>query len=249
VIGEAIANVLDDNSTVIYDSFSATGFLTDKLQARYGGQILDAGLHQPVGHGIGMAVGAQVARPGRQVLTIMGDGGFGISAMDMETLVRHNLPAVVVVMNNSSWANTAAGHDEFYPDMGSWKNTPGIRYDRMFTDMGIHTEHATRSEEVSPALERAFASGKPALVHIVGDTDEIHPLRLRICWGDTWSRNNLDQLPEAAAALLKRNASLRSIQRVRKYWIDQGIDIPLSDLAEMAGTTIEVLTEKEAKEV
>ena len=248
IIGEAIADVLDEQSTIIYDSFSATGFLTDKLHARYASQILDAGLHQPVGHGIGMAVGAQVARPGRQVLTIMGDGGFGISAMDMETLVRYNLPAVVVVMNNDSWSNVAAGHDEFYPCMGSWFNTPGIRYDQMFKDMGVHTEHAVRPEEVRPALDRAFASGKPSLVHVVGDTDEIHPLRLRVCWGDTWTRDNLNLLPQAASDLLKRNASLRSIQRVKKYWLDQGIDIPLSDLAEMAGTTIEALTEKERKE-
>jgi acetolactate synthase-1/2/3 large subunit len=76
VLGEGIANVLDQNATVIYDSF------TDKLEAKYAGEILDAGYHQALGQGIGMAIGAQIARPGRQVLTLMGDGGFGISSME-----------------------------------------------------------------------------------------------------------------------------------------------------------------------
>jgi acetolactate synthase-1/2/3 large subunit len=241
VLGASIAQVLDGRSTVIYDSFSATGYLTDKLEAQYSGQILDAGMHQPVGHGLGMAIGAQIARPGRQVLTLMGDGGFGISALDMETLVRYKLPAVVVVLNNDSWARVAAGHDEFYPDMGSWDNTPGIRYDRMFKELGCHTEHCVTPEEMTPALDRAFASGKPALVHVVGDTTEIHPLRLRIAWGDTWTRNNLEQLPPAAKELLRRNGSARSIRRTHKYWIDQGITIPLEDLAAMAQFPLEKL--------
>jgi len=216
VLGASIAEVLDDSATVIFDSFTATSYLTDKLESKFAGQILDAGLHQPVGHGIGMAVGAQVARPGKQVLTLMGDGGFGISAMDMETLVRYRLPAVVVLMNNSSWASVAAGHDAFYPDMGSWENTPGIRYDRMIAELGCHVEHCTTADSITPALERAFASGKTSLVHVLGDTDEIHPLRLRICWGDAWTRGDLDKLPQAAKELLRRNATASSLRRVHK---------------------------------
>lgn len=241
VIGAAIAQVLDDSSTVIFDSFSATAFLTDKLESKYAGQILDAGLHQPVGHGIGMAIGAQAARPGRQVLALMGDGGFGISAIDMETLFRCKLPAVIVLMNNNSWAGRAAGHDEFYPDMGSWDNTPDIRYDRIAAELGCHVEHCTSPESVTPALERAFASGKPSLVHVMGDTDEIHPLRLRICWGDAWTRGGLDGLPPAVKDLLRRNASASSLRRVHKYWIDNGIDIPIEELAAMADFPMEKL--------
>lgn len=241
VIGAAIAQVLDHRATVIFDSFSATSFLTDKLESRYAGQILDAGLHQPVGHGVGMAIGAQVARPGRQVLALMGDGGFGISAIDMETLARYKLPAVVVVMNNNTWAARAAGHDEFYPDMGSWDNTPGIRYDRIAAELGCHVEHCTTPQSVLPALDRSFASGKPALVHVLGDTDEIHPLRLRVCWGDAWTRGGLSGLPESAKELLRRNASASSLRRVHKYWIDNGVDIPMEELAAMADFPLDKL--------
>ncbi|MGH7963260.1 MAG: thiamine pyrophosphate-dependent enzyme, partial [Candidatus Binatia bacterium] len=234
VLGTRIAEFLDPSATIIFDSFTGTSFLTDKLEAKFAGQILDAGLHQPVGHGIGMCVGAQVARPGKQVLTLMGDGGFGISAMDMETLLRHKLPAVVVLMNNSSWAGVAAGHDLFYPEMGSWDNLPGIRYDRMFKELGCHTEHVERPEEITPALDRAFASGKPAVVHVVSDTTDVHPFRLRICWGDAWSRNDLDKLPAGAREQLRKAASPGAIRRVHKFWLDNGLDIPIEELAVMA---------------
>jgi len=241
VIGAHIAEFLDPSATVIFDSFTATSFLTDKLESKFAGQILDAGLHQPVGHGIGMAVGAQIARPGRQVLALMGDGGFGISAMDMETLLRYKLPAVVVLMNNSSWAGVAAGHDLFYPETGSWENLPGIRYDRMFRELGCHTEHVERAEELTPALHRSFKSGLPAIVHVVGDTHEIHPLRLRVCWGDTWTRGNLHELPAGARELLKRSASVSTLQRVHKFWVDNGVDIPIEELAALADFPIEKL--------
>jgi hypothetical protein len=59
-------------------SFLTTTFQLVKLDE-------DAGYHQARGQGTGMAIGAQIARPGRQVLTLMGDGGFGISSMDKES--------------------------------------------------------------------------------------------------------------------------------------------------------------------
>jgi acetolactate synthase-1/2/3 large subunit len=206
--------------------------------------VLDAGLHQPVGHGIGMAIGAQVARPGRQVLALMGDGGFGISAMDMDTLVRYGLPAVIVVMNNNSWSSVAAGHDAFYPDMGSWDNLPGLRYDRMFQELGCHGEHVEEPDQLRPALARAFSSGKPAVVNVVADTTDVHPLRIRICAGDTWTRGNVEQLPESGRDQLRRNGNPRTLRRIQKYWLDNGLDIPLAEFAALAGVSPDELGEE-----
>jgi len=247
VLGTRLAQFLDPGATIIFDSFTGTAFLTDKLEAKFSGQILDAGLHQPVGHGIGMCVGAQVARPGKQVVTLIGDGGFGISAMDMETLLRYKLPAVIVLINNSSWAGVAAGHDLFYPDMGSWDNSPGIRYDRMFRELGCHTEYVERPDEIVPALDRSFSSGKASVVNVVADTADVHPFRLRICWGDVWTRDDLDELPEGARAQLRKGASAGSIRRTRKFWLDNGVDIPAADLAKLADFPEEQLDEEPGK--
>ena len=207
-LGASIAEFLDPSATVIYDSFTGTSYLTDKLEAKFSGQILDAGLHQPVGHGIGMCIGAQIARPGKQVLTLMGDGGFGISAMDMETMLRYKLPAVVVVLNNDSWAGNSSGLNQFFHRMDSTNNLPGVRYDRMFRELGCHTEHVEHAEEIGPALERSFNSGVASVINVVCDTTDIHPLRLRVAFGDTWSRGNAGELPPEAAAQLRSNRSL-----------------------------------------
>lgn len=238
VLGEAIATVLDQNATVIYDSFTATAYLTDKLQVKYAGEVLDGGSHQTLGQGIGMAVGAQIARPGRQVLALVGDGGFGISSMDMETLLRYKLPAVIVLFNNSSWGGRSVGHDQYYWNMDSWDNLAGIRYDKMFKELGCHTEYVENPKDAIPALERAFNSGLPALVHVVGDATELHPLRFRLTLGDVWTKGNINELPPEAITEL-RQASPRDLLRAHKMWRDHGLYIPIEELAAIVNLPME----------
>lgn len=247
VLGEAIANVLDQSATVIYDSFTATSYLTDKLEVKYAGEVLDAGYHQALGQGIGMAIGAQVARPGKQVLALMGDGGFGISSMDMETLLRYKLPAVIVLFNNTSWGGRSIGEDLFYRKMDSWDNLPGIRYDRMFAELGCHTEYVENPADIMPALERSFNSGLTSLVHVIGDASELHPLRLRLNLGDVWTRGDVSELPEKAIAELKR-ASPRDLLRTEKLWRDMGVYMPIGELAEIVNMPVEEVL-KSKKEI
>ncbi len=242
VLGEAIADVLDEKATVIYDSFTATGYLTDKLEVHYAGQILDAGYHQALGQGIGMAIGAQIARPGRQVLALQGDGGFGISCMDMETLMRYRLPAVIVLFNNSSWGGRSLAKELYYPNMASWDNLPGIRYDKMFSELGIHTEYVENPEDARPALERSFNSGLPSLVHVVGDTDELHPIRMRLNMVDVWTRGDIKDLPNEVKAEFKK-VSPRSLIRIHKMWRDMGVHVPIEELADLADLQIDDVLE------
>jgi acetolactate synthase-1/2/3 large subunit len=237
-LGAGIASVLDQSATVIYDSFTATGYLTDKLEAKYAGEILDAGYHQALGQGIGMAIGAQIARPGKQVLALMGDGGFGISSMDMETLLRYKLPAVIVLFNNSSWCGRSIAQYLYYSKMGSWDNLPGIKYDRMYEELGCHTEYVENPEDVVPALERSFNSGLPSLVHVVGDATELHPVRFRLNLGDVWTRGDISDIPEEGVAELRR-ASPRDLLRAEKLWRDMGVYIPIEELAEIVNVPVE----------
>jgi acetolactate synthase-1/2/3 large subunit len=238
VLGAAIADVLDQKATVIYDSFTATGYLTDKLKVSYAGEVLDAGYHQALGQGIGMAIGAQVARPGRQVLALQGDGGFGLSCMDMETLMRYKLPAVIVLFNNSSWCGRSLAQELYYPNMDSFCNLPGIRYDKMFSELGIHTEYVENPEDARPALERSFNSGLPSLVHVVGDTDELHPIRLRLNMVDVWTREDIKDLPAEVKAEFKK-VSPRALLRVHKMWRDMGVHVPIEELADLADLQIQ----------
>ena len=86
------------------DSFTLSGYISHWSPRGFPGQIVDAGPLAPVGHGIGMAIGAQLARPGKQVVTVIGDGGIGHRRLGPgDRAPSYNLPIVAVLWNNSSW--------------------------------------------------------------------------------------------------------------------------------------------------
>lgn len=169
-----IVSFLEDDATLITDAFTGSHYLTEVLRAKVPGQMLDGGEWITVGHGIGMGVGAQIARPGKQVLVNMGDGGLGIGGFDIETAFRLKLPVCYLINNNNTWM--AGQNDLFFGDSfllpdGSWgdvlKVTPNVRYDKMFEAFGCHGEHVERPEQIRPALRRAFASGKTSVLNVV----------------------------------------------------------------------------------
>jgi len=174
-IGQTIVDFLDDSATIIYDSFTLVAFVTDRIEAKFAGQVLDASTFGGVGHSIGMAIGAQLARPGKQVISIIGDAGVGVAGFDIETAARYKIPAVYFVFNNSGWISTKF-QKILCPTMDSWGMLPDIRYDRIFAEMGCHTELVTEPQQILPALERSFNSGKPAVINAIPDDSILAPL-------------------------------------------------------------------------
>jgi acetolactate synthase I/II/III large subunit len=164
-----LLDVLDRDATVVIDSFTLSGWLSQGLVARFPGQVVDAGPLAPVGHGIGMGIGAQLARPGKQVVVVIGDGGLGIGGMEIETALKHRLPVHTVVWNNSSWGPSFDQMPMLRGRVDPFDMLPNLRYDRMFEAIGCHGEHVERPDDVRPALERAFASGRASLVNVLGD--------------------------------------------------------------------------------
>ena len=102
-LARTLCEVIDRDATVVIDSFTLSGWMTQWFTARFAGQVVDAGPLAPVGHGVGMGIGAQLARPGKQVVLVIGDGGLGIGGWDIETALRYDLPLITVLWNNSSW--------------------------------------------------------------------------------------------------------------------------------------------------
>ncbi|HZP44154.1 MAG TPA: thiamine pyrophosphate-binding protein [Candidatus Binataceae bacterium] len=170
-----LVNVLDKNATVVIDSFTLSGWMSQNFVCRFPGAVIDAGPLAPVGHGFGMGIGVQLARPSAQVALIMGDGGLGIGGFDMETAARYKLPIVCVLWNNSSWGPSFESMPMLKDRTDPFNMLQDIRYDKIFEEMGCHGEHVTNPDEIRPALERAFNSGKPAMVSIVGDKSVGHP--------------------------------------------------------------------------
>ncbi len=126
---------------------------------------LDAGTTGCMGVGIPYAIGAQIARPDARVVCVMGDFAAGWNGMDLETAVRYNLPILFVVANNGSvrrQPGRALATDDFGPD-------DAVRYDRVMEAFGGHSEHVETADELRPALERALAAQRSALVHVMID--------------------------------------------------------------------------------
>lgn len=170
-----LVGVIDDDATLVVDSFTLSGYVSHWFKARFAGQLLDAGPLAPVGHGVGMAIGAQLARPGKQVVAVIGDGGIGIGGFDLETAARYELPICVVLWNNSSWGPSFASMPLLKDRTDPFDMLPDIRYDRIFAEMGCHGEHVEKPDEFAPALERALAAGKPSVVNVFGDRTIGHP--------------------------------------------------------------------------
>jgi acetolactate synthase-1/2/3 large subunit len=170
-----LISVLDKNATVVIDSFTLSGWMSQNFICRFPGQVIDAGPLAPVGHGFGMGVGVQLARPGAQVALIMGDGGLGIGGFDLETAVRYKLPIVCVLWNNSSWGPSFESMPLLKDRTDPFNMVQDVRYDKVFAEMGCHGEHVENPDDIIPALERAFKSGKPALINVIGDKTVGHP--------------------------------------------------------------------------
>lgn len=166
--------VLDKDSTIILDALTGSSFMTEKFQAKHAGAVLDAGNTAGVGHGIGMGIGAQLARPGKQVLVCMGDGGMGLGGFDVETAVRSGLPVVYLVNNDSGWMTggssiyrKAIKHVGNYDD--GWNSFPiyPTNYAQVFAAMGANTERVEDPARLRSAIEKAFDSGKTTVLDVV----------------------------------------------------------------------------------
>ena len=119
-----------------------------------------------LGFSLPTAIAAKLAHPESRVVNFIGDGGFGFNAMELDTAVRHNLPIVVVLGNDSAWGTDKQRQLGFY---GRPVATDLLqsRYDVVAEGLGCHGEFVQRPEELVPAMERAFSAGRPALVNVV----------------------------------------------------------------------------------
>ena len=174
-LARTLCAIMDRDASVVIDSFTLSGWMTQWFTARFAGQVVDAGPLAPVGHGVGMAIGVQLARPGKQVVLVIGDGGLGIGGWDIETALRYKLPIVTVLWNNSSWGPSFDQMPMLKGRTDPFNMLDNIRYDEMFKVLGCHTEHVEEPDQLAPAIERACASGTAALINVVGDKRIGHP--------------------------------------------------------------------------
>ncbi len=174
VYGE-LTTVLADDAVVIGDGGDFVSFAGKQVEPGRPGSWLDPGPFGCLGTGLGYAVAARLARPSAQVVLLLGDGAAGFSLMDVDTLVRHRLPVVMVCGNNGAWGLEKHPMRALYGYDVAADLQPGCRYDEVVRALGGAGELVTEPGQIGPALRRAFDAGVPYLVNIVTDPEMAYP--------------------------------------------------------------------------
>jgi acetolactate synthase I/II/III large subunit len=174
IYGELVPRLADD-SVVIGDGGDFVSFAGKFVEPRRPGGWLDPGPYGCLGAGLGSAIAARIARPSAQVVLLLGDGAAGFSLMDVDTLVRHDLPVVMVMGNNSAWGLEKGPMQMLYGYDVAADLAPQTRYDEVVRALGGAGETVTDPRQVGPALDRAFEADVPYLVNVITDVEAAYP--------------------------------------------------------------------------
>ncbi len=169
--------LLDRDAIVVIDAGDFGSYAGRVIDSYVPGAWLDSGPFGCLGSGPGYALAAKLARPDRQVVLLQGDGAFGFSGMEWDTLVRHGVHVVSVIGNNGIWALEHHPMTMLYGYSVVAELRPGTRYDEVVTALGGHGELVSTPGQVRPALERAFDAGLPAVVNALTDPTVAYPRR------------------------------------------------------------------------
>ncbi|HZO78753.1 MAG TPA: acetolactate synthase [Solirubrobacteraceae bacterium] len=179
IYGE-LSKLLDRDAIVIGDGGDFVSFAGRVVDSFQPGCWLDPGPFGCLGSGPGYALAAKLARPERQVVLLLGDGAFGFSGMEFDTLARHGVAVVAVMGNNGIWALEKHPMEFLYGYSVAASLRPATRYDQMVEALGCHGEFVQRPDELQPALERAFKCGRPALVNVLTDPSVAYPRKANL---------------------------------------------------------------------
>jgi thiamine pyrophosphate-dependent acetolactate synthase large subunit-like protein len=162
-----------DSAAIVVDG-GLTIFHQHAFFEKRAGHFVYGAHYSHLGCGLAQAIGVQLAL-GRQtpVCLLSGDGALGFHIMELETAVRHQLPIVVIVNDDRALGAEVAAHLNHIGHTIEVEFSP-VRYDRMMEAIGGHGEYVERLEDIQPAVRRAFASGRTALVQVTTDPEAAH---------------------------------------------------------------------------
>ncbi len=159
-----VRDFIDRDAILVVDGHEILNFARQSIPSYVPGHRVNAGTHGTMGVGVPFGIGAQAARPDKQVVVLTGDGAFGWNGMEIDTALRHRLPILFVVCNNGSFTAQRGDGPPNPQQLLGYQ-----RYDMMMEAFGGHGEWVENAEDIRPALDRAAASGKTALVNVKVD--------------------------------------------------------------------------------
>jgi thiamine pyrophosphate-dependent acetolactate synthase large subunit-like protein len=157
-----VRDFLRRDAILVVDGQEILNYGRQSIPTFTAGHRLNSGPFGCMGVGLPFGIGAKVACPDTQVVVLHGDGSYGINGTEIDTAVRHKIPVLVVISNNGGWT---ADPKQDKPG----RNLGYTRYDKIAIDYGAHGELVEKPHEIRAALERAYASRKPAVVNVVTD--------------------------------------------------------------------------------
>jgi acetolactate synthase I/II/III large subunit len=162
VMPEDAVMVRDGGSTALWALFYSVRASRDILWTSKFGHL---------GAGLPYAIGAQLAvGDSRRVCLITGDSAFQFHISELETAVRKSLPIVIVVNSDAAWGmELPVFYGAFGPDKDIEVKWGHVRFDKIADGYGAHGEYVDRTADIAPAVERALAAGRPAVVQVAVD--------------------------------------------------------------------------------
>ncbi len=166
-------DVFPDNAIFVMDGGNTTLWNIHYHIARRPRTVIYSMNYGHLGTGLPYAIGAKLARPELPVYCVTGDSAFGFNIQELETAVRNNLPVIVVVAVDGAFGMEKTAQQRMFGRPADWfgHDHAPVRYDQVAIAMGCHGEFVSKGSQVKAALERAQASGKPAVIHAEVDPD------------------------------------------------------------------------------
>jgi acetolactate synthase-1/2/3 large subunit len=163
---KAMRNALPEDG-IFVDEVTQLGFASRLAFPVYAPRTyFSPGYQDNLGWGYGTALGIKAARPERAVLAIAGDGGFFYQVQELATAARHGIDVVLVVFDNGLFGNVHLIQDEAYGGRHIASDLKNPDFVKLAESFGVAAYRATTAGELETVLGRAFADGKPALVHV-----------------------------------------------------------------------------------
>lgn len=173
---KAAMDALNEDTVVCIDGGESGGWASVSVRSAGPGLCMANGYLGCLGISQGFAIGAAIANPGRSVAIFSGDGAFGFNLQELDTMVRHELPIVAIVLNNACWGISRTGQDiVFGENRRSIVGLSSTSYDQVAVAFGGAGETVTSYDRIAPAIKEALASRKPTCINLIVDADVINP--------------------------------------------------------------------------
>lgn len=175
-IMDAINRIQPEDSIVVLDGSNAMFWGSQFIQTQCPGhQIIGpSGTYGPMGTGLGLALGAKIAKPGKKVLLYTGDGSFGFDIADIATAVEYKIPVVVIIHNDAAWGFCRETQQLIYNETCGTE-LGMIHYEEIAKSFGAQGTLVTRQEDFIPALKEALDANTFFVINVKIDPTAISP--------------------------------------------------------------------------